>query len=428
MPRPARKMMISGKGRCNFTNMSEWSEFSTHIKTKADFLKPAFFSFGPGQMMDLLEDCGCPCVVERGNRAFPRSHKAADVVDALQRKVLEEGAELRCDAEVSQIAPEQPGPGFRVTVSDGTVFTSRKVIIATGGLSYPGSGSTGDGYAWAKSFGHRIVPRFPSLTAIVPKGYKVSVGRERTTASYAPYRENVYEGIRGHIDRSVPLTGLGESLKGLQLRNVRLSVECDGTVAGSEFGDLDFTDGGLEGPLGFRLSRSAVKTLANGGRVKLHIDLKPAVEPAELESRIESLWKGINDDPRSWTTVRGRKVPRPYKDRFKVLLAKLLPSELIRPFTTTNPGLDTGSLGQCLKNWTLDAEGFVGYERCVVTAGGVCLNEVRKKTLESSMVPGLYFCGEILDLDADTGGYNLQTAFSTGFLAGLSAASSLSQD
>ena len=407
MPRPARKIMISGKGRCNFTNLSDWPEFSAHLRNGTDFLKPAFFTFGPPKMLQLLEECHCPCVVERGNRAFPQSHKASDVVDALRQKALDAGAELRCNCEVTEIlrTPE----GFQIKTSSSQIFLTHKVIIATGGLSYPGSGSTGDGYDWASQLGHKITQRFPSLTAIVPKGYKISKAGENATEEFSPYRENVYAGLKAHIDRSTPLSEWGESLKGLQLKNVRLSVECDGRIAGSEFGDLDFTDGGLEGPLGFRLSRPAVKTLANGGKVKLHIDLKPAVEEAELQARIDGLWKML----------------QPRKDRLKVILSKLLPSELVRPFCTTNPRLDNRSLGSNLKNWVLDAEGYVGYERSVITAGGVSLKEVKKKTMESALVPGLYFCGEILDLDADTGGYNLQTAFSTGFLAGKSAAKSL---
>ena len=407
MPRPARKIMISGKGRCNFTNLSDWPDFSAHLRNGTDFLKPAFFTFGPPKMLQLLEECHCPCVVERGNRAFPQSHKASDVVDALRQKALDAGAELRCNCEVKEIlrTPE----GFQIKTSSSQIFLTHKVIIATGGLSYPGSGSTGDGYDWVSQLGHKITQRFPSLTAIVPKGYKISKAGENATEEFSPYRENVYAGLKAHIDRSTPLSEWGESLKGLQLKNVRLSVECDGRIAGSEFGDLDFTDGGLEGPLGFRLSRPAVKTLANGGKVKLHIDLKPAVEEAELQARIDGLWKML----------------QPRKDRLKVLLSKLLPSELVRPFCTTNPRLDNRNLGSNLKNWVLDAEGYVGYERSVITAGGVSLKEVKKKTMESALVPGLYFCGEILDLDADTGGYNLQTAFSTGFIAGKSAAKSL---
>ena len=429
MPRPARKIMISGKGRCNFTNMSEWTDFSSRIKTKAEFLKPAFFTFPPQRMMELLESCGCPCVVERGGRAFPESHKAADVVDALVGKVVNGGVELQCGAEVLETGVENDigrNDGlqtFVIKTADGGVFHSRKLIIATGGLSYPNSGSTGDGYLWAKSFGHTIIQRFPSLTAIVPKGYKI-LGSVNETDKL-PYKENVYAGLKHHIDRSTPLSEWGESLKGIQLRNVRLSVECDGRISASEFGDLDFTDGGLEGPLGFKLSRQAVKTLANGGKVRLHIDLKPAVEKAELETRIDGLWKTINNDLRSWSVVKGKKVLRPHKDRLKVLLSKLLPAELLRPFNSSNPGIDHKNLALCLKDWVLDAEGFVGYERCVVTAGGISLNEVKKKTMESSIVPGLYLCGAILDLDADTGGFNLQTAFSTGFLAGQSAVASL---
>ena len=453
MPRPGRKIMISGKGRCNFSNISEWQDFAAHIHPKADFLKPAFYSFPPQRMMSLLEESGCPCVVERGNRAFPESHRAADVVDALERKLKQEGARLVCGTEVMGIRPVSQGVAdrnnmtagmelesrryrFRIVLADGRELLCRRLIISTGGLSYPGSGSTGDGYRWTSELGHRLTPRFPSLTALVPKGYK-SREAGRTEAETARTGGSGLasgltsgpafgsSGLKGHIARSTPLSEWGKTLQGIQLKNVRLSLEADGNVALSEFGDLDFTDGGLEGPIGFKVSRTAVKTMVNGGKVRLHIDLKPAVESNQLGSRVESMWKEISADSRSWTVIKGKRVLRPHKERFQVLLNRLLPSELVKPFMVSIPDIDLRNICRYLKDWTLDIEGFVGYERCVVTAGGVSLNEVKKKTMESSLVPGLYFCGEVLDLDADTGGYNLQTAFSTGFLAGSSAAASL---
>lgn len=404
MPKVGRKIMISGKGRCNFTNMSEWNDFSRHVHPKADLLKPAFFALPPRRIMEMIEFCGCPCVVERGGRVFPESHRSADIVDVLLATARKAGAEIITDCEVSDVGKNADG---RFTVSTGLgEFTAGKLIITTGGLSYPGTGSTGDGYGWAEKFGHRISGLFPSLTAIVPAGYK-----------------NV--GAKGHIDRAVPLTEWGRQLAGIQLKNVGLTVETDGNISDSDFGDLDFTDGGIEGPLGFRLSRKAVKAMINGARVTAHIDLKPAVEAEQLEKRIDQLWQEISTDRRSFTMIRGRQTPRPYRERFDVLLTKLLPKELVRPFAASNPGLDSRTLGKALKDWKLPIAGFVGYERCVVTAGGVAPEEVNRKDLESKLVPGLHFAGEVLDLDADTGGYNLQIAFCTGHLAGVSARNSL---
>ena len=247
--------------------------------------------------------------------------------------------------------------------------------------------------------GHSIKTLFPSLTAIVPKGYKI------TTVS------------KGHIDRSTPRSEIGEMLCGNQLKNVGLSLVVDGNTAEDEFGDMDFTDGGIEGPIGFKISRKCVNSIINGSKVFVVIDLKPAVDIEDLTVRINTLWNEIAKDKRSANKL--------YKDRFKVLLTKVLPMQLIPGFTKLNPNIDHKSLPKALKNWKMEIEGYVGYERCVVTAGGVSQEEVSPKTLESKLIPGLYFAGEVLDLDADTGGYNLQAAFSTGYLAGISAAKSL---
>lgn len=422
MPRPGRKIMISGKGRCNFTNMSEWSDFSQHVHPKADFLKPAFFTLPPRKMVEMVEAHGCPCVVERGDRVFPESHRSADIVDTLTAMAEESGAEILAGHEVKDIDTNEKGE-FIISTGYGD-FIADRLVIATGGLSYPTTGSTGDGYRWAEELGHRIEGCFPSLTAIVPRGYKRTDSRpdsEGTPASPEP--AGTAEGrqaMKGHIDRSTPLTEWGTQLCGIQLKNVKMSVETDGNMACPEFGDLDFTDGGIEGPIGFKLSRRAVKPLINGAKVCLHIDLKPAVEAVQLERRIDELWKEITDDRRSSTVVRGRRTLKPYRERFAVLLSKLLPKELIRPFVDSSPALDSRNLGKALKDWKLPVAGYVGYERCVVTAGGVSLEQINRKNLESKLIPGLHFAGEVLNLDADTGGYNLQIAFCTGYLAGRS--------
>ena len=295
---------------------------------------------------------------------------------------------------------------YCIKCADGSVYTCRKLIICTGGLSYPKTGSSGDGYRWAQEMGHSIRPLFPSLTAVVPKGYKdLSTSLEMT------------KGAKGHIDRSTPLSEVGKMLCGNQLKNVNLTVFIDGNEAQSEFGDMDFTDGGIEGPIGFKVSRKCVNSIINGSKVYVVLDLKPAVEPEELIVRINTLWNEVSKDKRNSQKL--------YKDRFKILLTKLLPMSLIPAFVKYHPNADHKTLVKDLKNWKFEIDGYVGYERCVVTAGGVSLDEVTPKTLESRVTQGLYFAGEVLDLDADTGGYNLQTAFSTGYLAGISAAKSL---
>ena len=393
MPRPGRKIMITGKGRCNFTNLKEWNEFSSHIHPKPNFLKPSFYNLTSGKMIEFLEEHGMESIVERGDRAFPASHLASDVVDALVRAAEDAGAEILCGKEV--ICSEATAGTFSIKCNDGSIYSCTKLIICTGGLSYPKTGSSGDGYEWAKSMGHSIKPLFPSLTAIVPKGYKDS-----TTG-------------RGHIHRNEPLSETGKLLCGNQLKNVNLTLFIDGNETQEEFGDLDFTDGGIEGPIGFKVSRKCVNAVINGSKVTAVMDLKPAVEYEDLYSRISSLWNEISKDRRNAQKL--------YKDRFRILLTKVLPQSLIQAFVKYHPNADHKTLAKALKSWKFEIEGYVGYERCVITAGGVSLEEITPKTLESKMVPGLYFAGEVLDLDADTGGYNLQTAFSTGYLAGICA-------
>jgi predicted Rossmann fold flavoprotein len=400
MQRPGRKIMITGKGRCNFTNLKAWNEFSGHVHPKPNFLKPSFYNLSSEKKIDFLTEHGMESVVERGDRAFPASHLASDVVDALVRAAQQAGAEVLCEKEVKRIATRPEGSrsdveGFRIECSDGSVYECRKLIICTGGLSYPKTGSSGDGYAWAKDLGHAVKPLFPSLTAIVPKGYKDFAGK-------------------GHIHRNEPLSEVGTMLCGNQLKNVGLTTFIDGNEVQNEFGDLDFTDGGIEGPIGFKVSRKCVNAIVNGSKVYVVMDLKPAVEIEDLTVRINTLWNEISKDKRNAQKL--------YKDRFRILLTKVLPMSLIPAFLKYNQNADHKTLPKLLKGWKFDIEGYVGYERCVVTAGGVSLDEVTPKTLESKLIPGLYFAGEVLDLDADTGGYNLQTAFSTGYLAGISAA------
>ena len=397
MARPGRKIMITGKGRCNFTNVKPWNEFSAHIHPKPNFLKHSFYNLTSEAMLGFLESNGTETVVERGDRAFPASHLASDIVDALVRAAESAGAEIHCSKEVSEISRNEDN--FRIICSDGSLYHCNKLIICTGGLSYPKTGSTGDGYMWARDFGHTVKTLFPSLTAIVPRGYKED----------APAGD-----MKGHISRNTILTETGESLCGNQLKHVNLSLYIDGNLAQEEFGDLDFTDGGIEGPIGFKVSRRCVNAIVNGSKAYVVIDLKPAVEIEDLTVRIGCLWNEISKDKRNANKL--------YKDRFRILLTKVLPMSLIPGFSKLNPGADHKTLAKALKNWKFEIAGFVGYERCVITAGGISLDEITAKTLESKLIPGLYFAGEVLDLDADTGGYNLQTAFSTGYLAGISAA------
>ena len=412
MPRPGRKIMITGKGRCNFTNMKDWNDFSGHIHPKSNLLKPAFFTLTPEKTVERFKAEGMESTVERGDRVFPASYKSSDVVDALQLAVKRSGACLLTGYEAEQVSvrdDEEEGRYYMVKCLSGAIFTCRRLIIATGGLSYPSTGSTGDGYRWAAETGHKISRCFPALTAIVPKSYK--------SAPQGSLSGDAEDTLPGHVDRSVPLSETGSMLNGNSLKNTTLTLWIDGNQIQEEFGDMDFTDGGIEGPVGFKISRRCVNALINGSKVSVTLDLKPAVELQALESRISRLWKEIAEDRRSKN--------RQYKDRFRILLGKLMPMELIPGFLKCNQSVDHKTLAKALKHWKFDIAGYVGYERCVITAGGVSSDSVTAKTLESKHCKGLYFAGEILDLDGDTGGFNLQIAFSTGTLAGQSAAKSL---
>lgn len=436
MARPGRKIMITGKGRCNFTNVKQWNEFQEHIYPKPNFLKPSFYNLSSEKMLNFMDENGMPYIVERGDRAFPESHLASDVVDALVRAAQKAGAQIICGKEVTEITVnpvDDPKSRSRFIIKshDNSEYSCARLIICTGGLSYPKTGSTGDGYRWAEETGHKIRPQFPSLTAIVPKGYKdmspayqpaedqrsSKKASEKSQEVRSENKRPKGKGLKGHIDRSTPFAELGDVLCGNQLKNVGLSLFIDGNEAQYEFGDLDFTDGGIEGPIGFKISRRCVNAILNGSKAYIVLDLKPAVEPEDLAVRISTLWNEVMKDKRS--------ANKQYKERFRILLTKVMPMSLIQAFIKMNPNTDHKTLAKTLKSWKMEIEGYVGYERCVVTAGGVSTEDITPKTLESRIVPGLYFAGEVVDLDADTGGYNLQTAFSTGYLAGISAAKSL---
>lgn len=374
MHRCGLKIGLTGKGRCNITNMKRWEEFSTHIHPKNIFFKNAFYGMSNSATLDFFNSIGLPTTIERGDRAFPQSMRALDVPAALERHILRGNVEIRKNSRVGELSYSEDlyGGCFAIGLEASGPVYARRVIVATGGLSYPTTGSTGDGYAFAGGLGHKITPCFPSLTALVPKNYR-----------------NEYHGIL--------------------LKNVSVQLVVNGDVVQEETGDLDFTNGGIEGPIGFRVSRKGVHSLKNGQKVHLLLDMKPAVSIAQLKERV------ARERKQGAATLRQ-------------ILPKLLPARLVTLFMAENRDLSMENLPERLKAWDFPIVGNVGYERCVVTAGGVSLAEVSQKTMESKLVKGLYFAGEILDLDGDTGGYNLQIAFSTGALAAVSAAKSLGLD
>lgn len=379
MKQTGRKIGISGKGRCNITNSAELSDFITHFGKNGKFLRSSFNTFFSDELIDLLQENGVPTVLERGGRYFPESGKALDIVRALTHWVKSSGATIKTSCPVISI--NQTEDHFQVTTEQ-DIFTAEKVIITTGGASYPRTGSTGDGYAFAKSLGHTIRPIQPAL---------------------------------------VPLTSTDwfiQKLDKLDLRNITCNLHVNGKRKTHFFGEMSFNQTGITGPTVLSISNDAVLALSNQERVEIVIDLKPALDHKKLDARL------IRD-----LTTR-------HKESIESVLGGLLPRKLvpvclelcqIAPQTNagTFPAQLRKKLVHWLKNFTVNIDGHRPFDEAIITSGGVLLKEVNPTTLESRKVKGLYIAGELLDLQADTGGFNLQAAFSTGWLAGRSAAKTI---
>lgn len=387
MEKPARKLRITGKGRCNITNTKPQEEFFWHIHPNNNFLKPAFKNFSNVQLVSFLNKIGVDTVEERGDRVFPASQKAWDVADALVREAQKNGVTILCHAKVLDLVINQGRCDAVVCDYQGTIqqFAAKAFVVTTGGLSYPATGSTGDGYRWAEDTGHQIVHQRPSLTAL-------EIGQE------------------------------GRQVVNLDLRNVELSLLIDGGCAQKEFGEMTFTHFGIDGPTVLRISRRAVDALLADKKVAVNVDLKPALSEQQLDNRLKRELQELGS-----------------KAKLHQLVAKLLPRQLIDPFIDKTGIAGDKSLLQLkptelkkvrdlLKLYPLSIVGFRPFKEAIITAGGVALTDIESKTMRSKIIPNLYFAGEVIDLDADTGGYNLQVAFSTGYLAGLQAAKTAQVD
>ena len=380
MEKPARKIRITGKGRCNLTNARPVEEFAENVRTNGEWLHVAMSEFTNRATMRFFERMGVKLVTERGERVFPASGKAADIANALEFYCRDYEVDIQCNSRVTEIL-----------VSDGRVYGLKymnkrgyqrkieveNVIIATGGVSYPGTGSTGDGYAFADRAGHKVEDVRPSLT---------------------PLKSN-------HPQM--------EYIKDVWLKNINARLFVDGELVGEEFGEMSFSDRGLEGAVILRLSRDAVDALLEEKSVKLELDLKPALTEEILRERIKREVAEMQPE-----------------DFFAELVRRLVPKPLVVPICKE---LDVHSrlyiskvsdkeferLIKVLKGWSFPISDYAPFEYAVVTAGGVSCSEVNEYTMESLKIKGMYFAGEVLDVDANTGGYNLQIAFSTGHLAGL---------
>lgn len=368
-----RKLLITGKGRCNITNSAPIEDFIKNVPVNPNFLYSAFYGFTNDDLINLLAEFGLQTKVERGGRVFPISDKSRDVLTALKKLLKKYGVGV-VRAEVQSIGTVH-NEHF-VKLKDGRRVRCNAVIIATGGASYPRTGSTGDGYRFAHSLGHTIVPIKPSLVPIELKGS--DVGR----------------------------------LMGLSLKNVAVDVLCGGKSVYNDFGEMIFTHYGASGPVILSAS-SHIKYPEKGG-YKLKIDLKPALDEKTLDKRIL----------RDFETLKN-------KDLINSLDA-LLPKKMI-PVIVDRSGIaphtkineitkkQRADLVYTLKNLEFDIASFRPIDEAIVTSGGVCVREINPSTMESKLVPGVFFAGEVMDVDAYTGGFNLQIAFSTGYAAGKNA-------
>lgn len=379
MEKAGRKIRISGKGRCNVTNARPPEEFREAIRVNADFFDVAFAEFNNKATIRLFERLGVKLDIERGQRVFPRSGKAWDIANALVDYCTDNGVTFMYGTRADGILTSD-GKVYGVTYVNKRGFRRKEeasaVIVATGGVSYPATGSTGDGYLFADELGHTVTEVRPSLTPL------------RTSHPQRKY------------------------LDGLLLRNVRAQLVVDGEVVREEFGEIGFSERGIEGAVALRLSRDAVDALIDERKVKIVLDMKPALDEDTLFDRIKREIAEMQPE-----------------EFFSELLRKLVPKNLVMPIAHE---LDVHSknyirkvtdaeirrLIKVLKGMVFPIVDYAPFEYAVVTAGGVCCDEVNKYTMESLKVKGLYFAGEVLDLDANTGGYNMQIAFSTGRLAG----------
>jgi len=357
-----KKLFITGKGRCNLTNACDISEFFSNVVNNEKFLYSAVYSFTNKDTCTLFEEAGLPLKIERGNRVFPESDKSSDVIKTLEKLLRENKVKVRLRTEIKDIEN----------------IDADAIIVATGGITYPSTGSTGDGYEFAKNIGHEIKPQVPALVPLCTKENFVS------------------------------------ELEGLSLRNVAVSITKNGKEVYSDFGEMLFAKGAVTGPCILSASSYVGRELNNGAEMALHIDLKSALTEEQLDSRIL------------------RDFEEQKNKEFKNCLGKLLPAKLI-PVIVKLSGIDPYKkvnevskserqlLLKLLKNFEVHLTHTADVNQSVITSGGISVKKIDPKTMESKIRPGVYFVGEVLDVDALTGGYNLQIAFSTGWAAGVAA-------
>ncbi len=377
MPLPGKKILLSGKGRCNLTNQADRDLFLDHFNKGGRFLRQPFSRFFITELTDFFEGQGIKLVTERGGRVFPASGKASDIVDALLSYIVSQGVRLHCDTPLQELLIKAGKVvGIRC---HGEILTCDAVIIACGGASYPSTGSSGDGYRFAEAAGHTITPLRPALIPLLVDDPMV------------------------------------HRLAGLDLKNVGVRIYSNGKRKKADFGEIGFTRFGIGGPVILTNSLFVVDSLNKGHQVTIAVDLKPALDEKKLDNRLV------------------RDFQQRCHEKICSVLGGLLPRQLIPTalhFCAIDTEKEAGQiraeervrLRAWLKDFRLAVSGYRPLAEAIVTAGGVRVNEVDPDTMESRKTKGLYLAGEILDINGDTGGYNLQAAFSTGWLAGCSAA------
>lgn len=390
-----KKLYITGKGRCNITNASDMEELFNNVCSNPKFLYSAFYSYTNDQVIDFFESYGLRTKVERGNRVFPLSDRSSDVIATLAKALKDVGVEIKLYTKVSKllteeyrdengnsvIADKKAGTLKQVVngvmLEDGTALKADAIVLATGGISYPSTGATGDGYRFAEKLNHKIVEPTPSLVPFEVK------------------------------------EGWVTEMQGLALKNVAITIDCEGKKLYEDFGEMLFTHFGVSGPMILSASASIKPAYFKDftRELTLKIDLKPALDKEQLDKRILKDFEEAKNK------------------QYKNSIQKLLPSKMI-PIIIELSGIDPDkkvneitkeermTLVNLLKGLPMTIIGLRGWNEAIITKGGVSVKNVNPSTMESKMVNGLYFAGELLDLDAMTGGYNLQIAWSTGYLAG----------
>ncbi|WFA09720.1 NAD(P)/FAD-dependent oxidoreductase [Tissierella sp. Yu-01] len=368
--RIGKKLFITGKGRCNITNASSIEDFFEYIVTNKNFLYSSLYSFTNEDILDLLHKYGLETKVERGNRVFPKSDKSSDVIKAFKRFLDDNNVEIRLQSEVKNIV--YSNEQFIVTL-DTEKIKFDKLVLTTGGKSYPATGSTGDGYNFSKRFGHSIIPIKPSLVPIEIEADWI------------------------------------KDLQGLSLKNVILKSYSNNKVLHEEFGEMVFTHYGISGPIVLSTSNYLHGSYNN---IELSIDFKPALDHDKLDDRILRDFKLYNNK------------------QLKNSLNDLLPQRII-PWIIEYSGIDPNKvinqitkderskLISVIKDFRMKFKSFRPIEEAIVTSGGISTKEINPSTMESKIIPNLFFAGEVIDVDALTGGFNLQIAYSTGYLAGI---------